>query len=150
MVATPLAASVPQSPPAGSAEEIQGLPMWYFVLAGLLAGSVDISRQFEDSHPWVAALPLVLVGVHFLLWLAVLRRRMKYVRAVWRSPKALALAVALFACRTLMGLGIGTLGQSGVLHEYRHLVMGLALLVLTTFGAWFDQWLILRTLRGRR
>ncbi len=148
MVTAPLASPATRS--AGSAEEIQGLPVWYFVMVGLLAGSGDISRQFRDSHPWVVVLPLVLVGVHFVLWLAVLRRRAKYVRAVWRSPKALALAVTLFVCRMLMGVGLGVLGQSGVLHQYRHLVMGLAMVGLTTGGAWFDQWLILRTLRGQR
>lgn len=135
--------TVAQGPPQ---QQVRGLPAWYFVLAGLLVASFDISQQFSAKHPLVAALPLVLVAVHVTLWFALLSRRRQYIRSVWRSPRARLLVALLFGVRLGLQLVLTRL-TDGVapLHTYAHLIMGLALLVLTTTGAWFDQWLILRT-----
>ncbi|KDN22096.1 hypothetical protein [Amycolatopsis rifamycinica] len=125
--------------------EIEGLPGWYFVLAGLLVASNDLSSQFSDRYSWVALLPLVLVAVHLVLWFTMLSRRRRYLRAVWRSKQALALVAVLFAVRLLLQVGLTKLtDETTPLHSYRHLVIGLVMLVLTTGGAWFDQWLVLR------
>ncbi|MEV6919437.1 hypothetical protein AB0M83_31060 [Amycolatopsis sp. NPDC051106] len=125
--------------------KIEGLPGWYFVLVGLLVASNDFSLQFADRYSWVVYLPLALVAVHLTLWFTLLSRRRKYLRAVWRSKQALALVVVLFALRLGLQLGLTKLVDSEApLHSYTHLILGLVMLVVTTAGAWFDQWLILR------
>lgn len=131
-------------------QQVEGLPAWYFVLAGLLVASFDISEQFRSDYPLLAVLPLVLIAVHLTLWFGLLSRRRQYIRSVWRSPRARLLVVLLFGFRLLLQLVL-TRVTDGVapLHTYAHLIMGLALLVLTTTGAWFDQWLILRTVNKR-
>ncbi|MEV7094841.1 hypothetical protein AB0M80_18585 [Amycolatopsis sp. NPDC051045] len=127
--------------------EIEGLPGWYFVLVGLLVASNDLTRQFSDTHSWVALLPLVLVAVHLTLWFTLLSRRRRYLRAVWRSKQALALVVVLVVLRLLLQVGLAKLtGEAAPLHSYPHLIIGLVMLVVTTAGAWFDQWLVLRVL----
>lgn len=131
-------------------QQVRGLPTWYFLLAGLLVASFDITEQFRSNHPLIAALPLVLIAVHVTLWFALLSRRRRYIRSVWRSPRARLLVVLLFSVRLLLQLLLTRVTDGvGSLHTYAHLIMGLALLVLTTTGAWFDQWLILRTLNRR-
>jgi hypothetical protein len=131
-------------------QQVRGLPVWYFGLAGLLVASFDVSQQFSQDHPLVAALPLVLIAVHITLWFALLSRRRRYIRSVWRSPRARLLVVALFGVRLLLQLVLTRVTDGAApLHTYAHLIMGLALLVLTTTGAWFDQWLILRTVNKR-
>jgi hypothetical protein len=125
--------------------KIEGLPGWYFLLVGLLVAGNDLSLQFSDRHAWVALLPLVLVAVHLALWFTMLSRRRRYLRAVWRSKQALALVAVLVAVRLLLQVGLAKLtGSVAPLHSYTHLVIGSAMLVLTTAGAWFDQWLVLR------
>jgi hypothetical protein len=125
--------------------KIEGLPGWYFVLVGLLVASNDLSQQFSDRYSWVALLPLVVVAVHLALWFTLLSRRRKYLRAVWRSKQALALVAVLFTVRLLLQLGLTKLTDSiAPLHSYTHLIIGVVMLVLTTAGAWFDQWLVLR------
>ncbi|MDQ7803101.1 hypothetical protein Q5425_05135 [Amycolatopsis sp. A133] len=127
--------------------DIEGLPGWYFVLVGLLVASNDLSVQFRDRYGWVAFLPLVLLAVHLTLWFTLLSRRRRYLRAVWRSKQALALVVVLVALRLLLQVGLAKLtDEAAPLHSYRHLVIGLVMLVVTTAGAWFDQWLVLRVL----
>ncbi|MEV6443175.1 hypothetical protein [Amycolatopsis sp. NPDC051716] len=124
---------------------IEGLPGWYFVLVGLLVASNDLSRQFSDRYGWVALLPLVLVAVHLTLWFTLLSRRRRYLRSVWRSKQALALVAVLFTVRLLLQFGLAKLtDEAAPLHSYTHLVIGLVMLVVTTAGAWFDQWLVLR------
>jgi hypothetical protein len=128
-------------------QQVEGLPVWYFVLAGSLVASFDISQQFSPAHPAVAILPVVLAVAHIALWFTVLSRRREFIRSVWRSRQARLLAVLLFAVRLGLQLVLTrVLDETAPLHSYAHLVMGLALMVLTTVGAWFDQWLILRTL----
>ncbi|HEX7305381.1 hypothetical protein [Lentzea sp.] len=128
--------------------QVEGLPVWYFVLAGALVASYDISQQFSAAHPAVALLPLALAAAHIALWFTVLSRRREFIRSVWRSKQARLLAVLLFAVRLgLQFVLTKALDEAAPLHSYAHLVMGLVLMVLTTAGAWFDQWLILRTLR---
>ncbi|GIH17701.1 hypothetical protein [Rugosimonospora africana] len=140
-----------QGPPHNAAQQqVRGLPAWYFVLAGLLVASFDISQQFRSNYPLVAALPLVLLAVHITLWFVLLSRRRQYIRSVWRSPQARLLVVLLFGVRLLLQLVLTRMADGAApLHTYAHLIMALALLVLTTTGAWFDQWLILRTVNKR-
>lgn len=70
---------------------------------------------------------------------------------MWRSPRARLLVLLLAGVRLLLQLGLTRLTDSAApLHTHAHLVIGLALMVLTTTGAWCDQWLILRTLNNRR
>lgn len=128
---------------------VTGLPAWYFGMAGLLVASFDIGQQFGAQYPWLKALPLVLAVVHVTLWSTLLSRRRRYLRAVWRSPRARLLVVALFAARLVLELVLNHLTETATpLHTYAHLIMALALLVLTTTGAWFDQWLILRNVNA--
>lgn len=125
--------------------KIEGLPGWYFLLVGLLVASNDLSLQFSDRYHWVAFLPIALLAVHLTLWFTLLSRRRKYLRAVWRSKQALALVAVLFALRLGLQFGLAKLTDSAApLHSYTHLILGLVMLVVTTAGAWFDQWLILR------
>jgi hypothetical protein len=127
-------------------QQVRGLPAWYFVLAGLLVASFDISQQFRSDHPLIAVLPLALAAVHITLWFTLLSRRRQYLRSVWRSPRARLLVVSLFVARLLIELVLTRATDiAAPLHTYAHLIIGLALLVLTTTGAWCDQWLILRT-----
>ncbi|WP_326835522.1 hypothetical protein VSH64_11440 [Amycolatopsis rhabdoformis] len=130
---------------------ITGLPAWYFVLVGLLAASGDLTAQFQDKYPWIAVLPLAIVGVHLLLWSTMLARRRQLLRAVWRRKRAVGLVVALFVARLLVQLGLTRLTDSvAPLHSYAHLVLALVMLTLTTIGAWFDQWLVLRVVNKDR
>jgi hypothetical protein len=49
------------------------------------------------------------------------------------------------AVRLLLQLGLTKLTDTiAPLHSYPHLIIGVVMLVLTTAGAWFDQWLVLR------
>jgi hypothetical protein len=131
-------------------QQVKGLPNWYFLMAGLLVASFDISQQFSSAYPLIALLPLVLVAVHLTLWFTLLSRRRRYIRSVWRTPRARLLVVALVVIRLLLQLILTrTIDTAAPLHSYAHLIMGLALMVLTTAGAWFDQWLILRTVNKR-
>ena len=131
--------------------QVKGLPVWYFVLAGLLVASFDISQQFRSDYPLMRLVPLVLLAVHLTLWFTLLSRRRQYIRSVWRSRRARLLVVALAGCRLLLQLGLTRLTDSAAqVHTYAHLIMGLTLLVLTSTGAWFDQWLILRTVNKER
>ncbi|HEX4226523.1 MAG TPA: hypothetical protein VHZ97_29435 [Pseudonocardiaceae bacterium] len=131
--------------------QVKGLPAWYFLLAGLLVASFDISQQFSSRYPLVGLLPLAILAVHLTLWFTLLSRRRQYIRSVWRSPRARLLVVLLVGVRLLLQLGLTRLTDSAApLHSYAHLIMGLALMVLTTAGAWFDQWLILRTVNKRK
>jgi hypothetical protein len=132
-------------------QQVRGLPPWYFALAGLLVASFDISQQFRSNYPLIGILPLVIAAAHITLWFTLLSRRRQYIRSVWRSPRARLLVVLLAGVRLLLQLGLTRLTDSAApLHTYAHLIMGLALMVLTTTGAWFDQWLILRTLNNRK
>lgn len=132
-------------------QQVRGLPAWYFVLAGLLVASFDISQQFRSNYPLIAALPLAIAAVHITLWFTLLSRRRQYIRSVWRSPRARLLVVLLFGTRLLIQLVLTRVTDNAApLHTYAHLTMGLALLVLTTTGAWFDQWLILRTVNKHK
>lgn len=135
-----------QLPHDAAPQPVRGLPIWYFGMAGLLVASFDIGQQFGAQHPLIKALPLALAAVHITLWCTLLSRRRRYIRSVWRSPRARLLVVALAGTRLLLDLGLTRLTDGAApLHTYAHLIMALALLVLTTTGAWFDQWLILRT-----
>lgn len=128
---------------------VKGLPAWYFALAGLLVASFDISQQYSANHPLIRALPLAIAAVHLTLWFTLLSRRRPYIRSVWRSPRARLLVVALAGARLLLQVTLTRLTDTAApLRTYAHLVMGLALMVLTTTGAWFDQWLILRTVNN--
>lgn len=130
--------------------KIEGLPGWYFVLVGLLVASNDLSLQFGDRYHWVVFLPIALVAVHLTLWFTLLSRRRKYLRAVWRSKQALVLVAVLFTLRLGLQFGLTKLTDSAApLHSYTHLILGLVMLVVTTAGAWFDQWLILRVVNRR-
>jgi hypothetical protein len=139
-----------ETPTVPADKRVEGLPAWYFVLAGMLVASYDISNQFQDRYSWVALLPLVLVVVHLALWFTVLSRRRQYLRAIWRSPQALALAAGLFVLRLGLQFGLTRLNDAtSPAHSYSHLITGLVMLVFTSAGAWFDQWLILRTINKR-
>lgn len=132
-------------------QPVTGLPIWYFVLAGALVASYDISAQFSAGQPWIALLPLVLLAVHLTLWTTVLGRRREFLRQVWRSPSARLLAVGLFTVRLLLQLGLTRLADAvAPLHSNQHLIIGLVMLVLVSVGAWFDQWLIMRNLNRSR
>jgi hypothetical protein len=132
-------------------QQVRGLPVWYFGLAGLLVASFDVSQQFSANYPLIGLVPLVLVAVHLTLWFTLLSRRRQYIRSVWRSPRARLLVIGLAGFRLLLQLGLTRLTDGAApLHTYAHLIMGLALLVLTSTGAWFDQWLILRTVNKER
>lgn len=124
-------------------EQVRGLPVWYFGLAGLLVASFDLSRQFSSDYPPIRVLPLVIAAVHVTLWFSLLSRRRRYIRSVWRSTRARVLVVVLVVVRLLLQLALT--GLTDGLHSYAHLIMGLVLMVLTAVGGWFDQWLILRT-----
>jgi hypothetical protein len=138
--------TVRQSAESVTEQQVRGLPAWYFALAGLLVASFDISQQFDAEYPLIRVLPLALGAVHITLWFTLLSRRRNYLRSVWRSPRARLLVVALFGIRILLEVVLDRVtDQVAPLHTYAHLIMALALLVLTTTGAWFDQWLILRT-----
>lgn len=132
-------------------QQVRGLPLWYFGLAGLLVASFDISQQFSSDHPLFAALPLAVTAVHITLWFTLLSRRRQYIRSVWRSPRARLLVVLLFGIRLLLQLVLTRVTDNAApLHTYAHLIMGLALMMLTAAGAWFDQWLILRTVNNHK
>lgn len=140
-----------EAPTVPAGERVRGLPAWYFALAGLLIASYDISAQFQDRYTWVALLPLAVVAVHVALWFTVLSRRRQYLRAIWRSKQALALAAGLFVLRLALQFGLTRLNDTtSPAHSYSHLITGLVMLVFTSVGAWFDQWLILRTINRQR
>lgn len=124
-------------------QPVQGLPLWYLVLAGLLVASYDMSLEFPEESMWRTALPLGIAGVHMVLWLGVLRRRMRYTRAVLRSPKARLLVIALGVVRFAL-VGLLSRLYTGA-HE--HLVAGAIMLVAVPVIIYVNQRLILRTLR---
>lgn len=124
-------------------QRIQGLPVWYLVLAGALVASYDISQEFPSGSPARGLVPLGILLLHLVLWFSVLRRRMRYTRAVLRSPRTRLLAIGLAVLRGLLGVLLGQLYTG----PRPHLVIGLIMLVVVPVGIWCDQWLILRTLR---
>jgi hypothetical protein len=124
-------------------QPIQGLPMWYLVLAGALVASYDISQEFPSGSPARGLVPLGILLLHLVLWASVLRRRMRYTRAVLRSARTRLLAIGLAVLRALLSVLLGALYTG----PHPHLVIGLIMLVVVPAGIWCDQWLILRTLR---
>ncbi len=124
-------------------QRIQGLPGWYVVLAGVLVASYDISKEFPHGSPARGLVPLGILLLHLVLWVSVLRRRMRYTRAVLRSPRTRLLAIGLALLRASLGVLLGHLYTG----PHRHLAIGLIMLVVVPVGIWGDQWLILRTLR---
>ena len=126
-----------------SDQRIQGLPVWYMALAGVLVASYDISQEFPSGSPARALAPLGILLLHLVLWVSVLRRRMRYTRAVLRSARTRLLALGLAVLRAALGLLLGRLYTG----PHPHLVIGLIMLVIVPVGIWCDQWLILRTLR---
>ena len=124
-------------------QPIQGLPGWYLVLAGALVASYDISQEFPGGSPARGLVPLGIVLLHLVLWVSVLRRRMRYTRAVLRSARTRLLAIGLAVLRALLSLLLGRLYAG----PHPHLVIGLVMLVVVPAGIWCDQWLILRSLR---
>ncbi|GAB3842414.1 hypothetical protein ACFPIJ_42820 [Dactylosporangium cerinum] len=127
-------------------QRIQGLPVWYLVLAGALVASYDISHEAPSGSPARGLLPVGILLLHLVLWVSVLRRRMRYTRAVLRSPRTRVLAICLTVLRGLLGVLLG-----GLYHgPHPHLVIGLVMFVLVPVGIWCDQWLILRVLRRER
>ncbi len=123
--------------------DVRGLPVWYMVLAGALVASFDISYEFPSDSPARRLVPLGVLLVHLVLWASVLRQRMRYTRAVLRSPRTRLLAIGLALVRALLSLLLGHLYAG----PHRHLAIGLIMLVVVPVGIWCDQWLILRTLR---
>ncbi len=124
-------------------QRIQGLPVWYLVLAGVLVASYDISQEFPSGSPARGLVPVGILLLHLVLWVTVLRRRMRYTRAVLRSPRTRLLAIGLAVLRGLLSVLLGHLYTG----PHGHLVIGLIMLVVVPVGIWCDQWLILRTLR---
>jgi hypothetical protein len=122
---------------------IRGLPLWYLVLAGVLVASYDVCQEFPPGSSARTLVPLGILALHLGLWFGVLRRRMRYTRAVLRSPKARALAIVLVLVRVALGLALTQLYTGA----YEHLVLGVIMLVVVPASAWCDQWLILRALR---
>ncbi|MGW4489656.1 hypothetical protein ACWEOE_38205 [Amycolatopsis sp. NPDC004368] len=144
---------IPETPEAHRLPQgrIAGLPAWYFVLVGLLAASGDFTAQFQDRYPWVALLPLAVLGVHAVLWSTMLMRRRQLLRAIWRRKQALGLVAALFVARLVVQVVLTRVTDSvAPLHSYTHLILGMMLLVVTTVAAWFDQWLVLRVVNKDR
>ncbi len=117
--------------------------MWYLVLPGALVASYDISQEFPSGSPARGLVPLGILLVHLVLWISVLRRRMRYTRAVLRSARTRLLAIGLAVLRALLGALLGHLYTG----PHWHLVAGLIMLVVVPVGIWRDQWLILQTLR---
>ncbi|MEV6930285.1 hypothetical protein AB0M46_38185 [Dactylosporangium sp. NPDC051485] len=124
-------------------QRIQGLPVWYLVLAGVLVASFDISHEFPSGSPARGLVPSGILLLHLVLWVSVLRRRMRYTRAVLRSSRTRLLAIGLAVLRGLLGALLGHLYTG----PHPQLVIGLIMLVVVPVGIWCDQWLILRTLR---
>jgi hypothetical protein len=122
--------------------QIQGLPVWYLVLAGALVASFDISHEFPSGSPARRLVPLGILLLHLVLWVSVLGRRMRYTRAVLRSPRTRLLAIGLAVLRAALGMLLGHLYTG----PHSHLVIGLIMLVVVPVGIWCDQWLILRSL----
>jgi uncharacterized membrane protein len=122
---------------------VEGLPLWYFVMAGLLVASQDISTEFTDRYEWVSYIPLGLVLVHLVLWFTVFRRRARYWKAVLRSPAARLLALGLALLRVALGFALQRL-YSG---NHEHLILAVTMFVVVPASAYCDQLLILRTLR---
>ena len=125
-------------------QRIQALPGWYLVLAGVLVASFDISHEFPSGSPARGLVPLGILLLHLVLWVSVLRRRMRYTRAVLRSPRTRLLAFGLAVLRGLLSVLLGHLYTG----PHPHLVIGLIMLVVVPVGIWCDQWLILRTLHA--
>ncbi|MEV4518411.1 hypothetical protein AB0K00_56820 [Dactylosporangium sp. NPDC049525] len=126
-----------------SDQRIQGLPVWYLVLAGALVASYDISHEAPSGSPARSLLPLGILLLHLVLWVSVLRRRFRYTRAVLRSPRTRVLAIGLAVMRGLFSMLLGRLYTG----PHPHLVIGLLMFVVVPVGIWCDQWLILRVLR---
>jgi hypothetical protein len=123
-------------------QRIQGLPVWYLLLAGALVASYDISQEFHSGSPARRLVPLGILLLHLVLCVSVLRRRLRYTRAVLRSPRTRLLAIGLAVLRGLLGVLFGHLYTG----PHPHLVIGLVMLVVVPVGIWCDQWLILRML----
>jgi hypothetical protein len=117
--------------------------VWYLVLAGVLVASYDISQEVPSGSPARGLVPLGILLLHLVLWVSVLRQRMRYTRAVLRSPRTRLLAIGLAVLRGLLSVLLGHLYTG----PHPHLVIGLIMLVVVPVGIWCDQWLILRTLR---
>lgn len=135
---------VETAPSAPDAERVEGVPVWYFALAGALVASGDLVREYQSAHPWVLYVPTALVFVHLGLWFTVLKQRRRYWKAVVRSPKARVLAVCLAVLRVALGMALASLYAG----PHEHLILGLTMLVVVPVSAWIDQTLILRALRN--
>ncbi|MGW1894424.1 hypothetical protein ACWCP6_29910 [Streptomyces sp. NPDC002004] len=127
---------------ADTADEIQGLPNWYFPIMGCFAGIFDIAR----AHPVLYWGIPVVAALNLILSLTVLRTRMRYMKSLWRNKRTRLLAVTLLAVRfavrlALVGAGLEMGEATG------GLILGVLMAVLGTAMAWGNQRLILRALR---
>jgi FtsH-binding integral membrane protein len=125
-------------------DEFQPLPVWFFLFVGYIAAQYDLSQAW----PPIGFVSLAVFLVYFAVWGRMLRRRARYLRAVLRSRKASLLAVGLFVLRMALRFGLSALALSATAAS-QHLVIAAALFVVGSAGGWFDQWLVLRTLRAR-
>ncbi|MEU5541445.1 hypothetical protein AB0G85_03495 [Streptomyces sioyaensis] len=123
-------------------EEVQPLPWWFFLFVGYVAAQYDVAQVW----PQLSALSVVVMLAYVAVWFRVLRRRARYLRAVLRSRKATLLVLGLFLLR--QALHFGFLGLAMTANAtYVHLLLAGVLFVVGSVGSWFDQWLVLRTLR---
>jgi hypothetical protein len=125
---------------------VQGLPLWYFPIAGSMAGLYDMSHAL----PHTAARYFIwgFIAVNILLAKTVLRLRLRLMKALWRNKRTRLLAFGLLALRMTLRLALGAI--TAELTGAGHLVLGLVMVVTGTASMYFDQWLILRALERSR
>ncbi|MHB6911285.1 hypothetical protein [Streptomyces sp. DB-54] len=138
------ASSVADSAAGVEPDEFQPLPGWFFLFVGYIAAQYDLSQAW----PPAGFLSLAVVLVYLTVGFRVLRRRMRYLRAVLRSRKATILALGLFVLRQALRFGLVGLAMMTTAAS-QHLLLAAVLFAVGSAGSWFDQWLVLRTLRSR-
>ncbi|MYT70066.1 MULTISPECIES: hypothetical protein [unclassified Streptomyces] len=122
--------------------DFQGLPVWYFPIAGCFAGVFDIARAYPTAY---GVLP-VLIVLNMALSLTVLKKRMRLMKALWKNKRTRLLALGLVAVRFAVHALLGAAGFA-VGTAVGGVTVGIVMAVLGTAMAYGDQWLILRTLR---
>ncbi|WP_420034438.1 hypothetical protein ACN2WE_19610 [Streptomyces sp. cg28] len=122
----------------------QGLPVWYFPIAGCFAGVFDIARAYPAAY---GVLP-VLIVLNTALSLTVLKTRMRLMKALWKNKRTRLLALGLVAVRFAVHALLGAAGFA-VGTAVGGVTVGIVMAVLGTAMAYGDQWLILKTLRAQ-
>jgi hypothetical protein len=129
--------------PADATAAAAGIPVWFFLFEGVMAGSFDLLR----AHPGLWPVLVAAGVVNAVLSLTVLRSRLRLAKALWKGRRTRLIALGLVALR--FGVhGALSLAGLGLTSAAGHLALAVTMGTATVSLLWFTQRTALRALGG--